>query len=171
MRRKAAALLLVAAATLPACREKGHPDPDIRMAVSHERAEDPGAGGASRPMPTRLEVPPEVEKAWSGIRLLWKDSTDGREGSLDVPLAGEATLPGSGLVVRADVFLPSFTMSSDVITSSGTEPENPAARITVSENGNPLFGGWVFTRFPDVHPFSHPRFSLRLEGGIPRKGA
>ena len=169
--RKAAALLLLAAATLPACREKGRPDPDIQMAISHERAADPGAGGPSRPMPTRLEVPPgSREGVVRDPPAL--ERFDRRPGGLARRAArGEATVPGSGLVVRADVFLPAFTMSTDVITSSGTEPENPAARITVSENGNPIFGGWVFTRFPDVHPFSHPRFTLRLEGGIPRKGA
>ncbi len=61
-----------------ACRERGRPDPNIRMAVSHERTEEPAATtGAGRQaegaMPTRLEVPPEVEKAYSGIRLRWKD--------------------------------------------------------------------------------------------------
>jgi hypothetical protein len=62
-------------------------------------------------------------------------------------------------------------MSSDMITSSGIEPENPAARIRVAENGKVLFTGWVFKRFPDVHPFSHPRFSLRLDGGVRKTAA
>jgi len=48
---------------------------------------------------------------------------------------------------------------------------NPAARIAVVEKGNEIFAGWIFTRFPDVHPFQHPRFSLTLEGGVPRKKA
>jgi hypothetical protein len=59
-------------------------------------------------------------------------------------------------------------MTADAITSSSFEPENPAARIEVLEKGNSIFSGWVFTRFPDVHPFQHPRFSLRLEGGVRR---
>jgi hypothetical protein len=62
-------------------------------------------------------------------------------------------------------------MTSEQITSSGVGEENPAARIAVLEGQNELFAGWIFKRFPDVHPFQHPRFSLRLEGGVPRKTA
>jgi hypothetical protein len=127
-----------------------------------------GTGTSAPKIPNKLEVPPEVVKAWSGIRLHWKDSQSGKEGSLDVPLGGGAMLPDSDLQVGADVFLPAFTMTADAITSSSIEPENPAARIEVLEKGNSIFSGWVFTRFPDVHPFQHPRFSLRLEGGVRR---
>jgi len=186
-----AGLLALAA---PGCREKGRPDPSVRMAISHDRepaaqtdaagaeaseaapgsaaASGAGAGAPNAPnapkVPTRLEVPPEVVKAWSGIRLHWKDSANGKDGTLDVPLGGSAPLPFSDIQVRADVFLPAFTMTGDAITSSSIEPENPAARIAVVEKGKSLFEGWVFTRFPDVHPFQHPRFSLRLEGGVRR---
>src|SRR6478672_2685116 len=185
----AASLALVSLAGV-ACKEKGRPDPNVRMAISHDREATPEQGqpsqtegsaaaetqagartgtGTSAPrIPNKLEVPPEVVKAWSGIRLHWKDSQSGKEGSLDVPLGGGATLPDSDLQVGADVFLPAFTMTADAITSSSIEPENPAARIEVLEKGNSIFSGWVFTRFPDVHPFQHPRFSLRLEGGVRR---
>lgn len=168
---------LIIAAALPldvACREKGRPDPNIRMAVSHERTEVQGqgngeAGGAGGPgsVPTRLEVPPEVEAAYSGVKLRWKD-TDGKEGVIDVPLGGGTPLPDPSLVVRADVFLPAFSMGGGVLTSDGVEPQNPAARITVFEKGREIFGGWIFTRFPDVHPFTHPKYKLLLEGGVRR---
>ena len=169
MRRGAA--LVGGILLLGACREKGQPDPSIRMAVSHERADEsasaqgaPGGGA----MPTRLVVPPEVEKAYSGIRLRWKDKSNGKEGVIDVPIGGGAPLPDPSLVVRGDVFLPAFSMGGGAITSDGVEPQNPAARITVFEEGQEIFGGWIFTRFPDVHPFTHPRFQLLLEGGVPK---
>ena len=170
MRASDVTLGLVVAAFAASCRERGRPNPEIRMVVSHQQEDAPAAQGSpgQAPVPTRLEVPAEVQKAYSGIRLRWKDSGTGREGSVEVPLGGEAPLPGSQLRVRADVFLPAFTMSADRITSTGIEPENPAARIEVSENGAELFGGWVFARFPDVHPFRHPRYSLQLEGGVRR---
>ena len=113
-------------------------------------------------------MPPEVQQAWSGIRLHWKDLKSGEEGTLDVPLGDAKPLPDPTMVVRGDVFLPAFTMTGGAITSQGTEPQNPAARITVFEKGKEVFGGWIFTRFPDVHPFSHARYELRLEGGIKR---
>jgi hypothetical protein len=143
------------------------------MAISHERV-DPGVaqpsqtpGGENAP-PTRLEIPPEVAQAWSGIRIGWKDKSNGGVGSIDVPLGGATPLPDPSVVVRADAFLPAFTMGGGAITSEGVEPQNPAARITVFEKGKEVFAGWIFTRFPDVHPFTHPRFELRLEGGVPR---
>jgi len=166
--RRLAAILAAAAVSGSACRERGRPDPNIRMAVSHERAQAEPAGGAAEGVPTRLEVPPAVQQAYSGIRLRWKDSTDGKEGVIEVPLGSETPLPDPSLVVRADVFLPAFSRGGGVLTSDGVEPQNPAARITVFEKGKEIFGGWIFTRFPDVHPFTHPRFRLQLEGGVPR---
>jgi hypothetical protein len=168
----------------PGCKERGRPDPNVRMAISHERidgvvgggptqgqaqAQGQGAGPGSD-VPNRLEVPPEVQHAYTGIKVSYKDKSDGKEGVLDVPLGGGTPLPDPNLVVRADVFLPNFTMGGGAITSDGVEPQNPAARITVFDKGKEIFGGWIFTRFPDVHPFTHPRFQLHLEGGIPKAG-
>ena len=188
----AALWLAGALALLPsACREKGRPDPNIRMAASHEpeaapdnasdggQASDQGTGSATMgggqsttpTVPTRLDVPPEVEKAYSGVQLHWRDGSNGKEGTLEVPLHGTAKIPDSDLEVRADVFLPAFTMTAEAITSSGVNPENPAARIAVLQKGQEIFAGWIFTRFPDVHPFQHPRFALRLEGGVARKSS
>jgi hypothetical protein len=191
MRRGGASALLAAFAAVAAlvagagCREKSRPDPEVRMAISHEPEEQTAAnpaspqgggagaeagesGGAAPKAPTRLEVPPEVQQAWSGVRLRWKDLKSGQEGTVDVPLGSAVPLPDPQFVVRGDVFLPAFTMSGDAITSQGTEPQNPAARITVFEKGKEIFGGWIFMRFPDVHPFTHPKYQLRLEGGVPR---
>ncbi|HKD12190.1 MAG TPA: hypothetical protein VKE50_08945 [Thermoanaerobaculia bacterium] len=176
--------------TAAACREKGRPDQNIRMAISHEpeaarqNASEGGQGGApenasgdtggnssTQTVPTQLNVPPEVLKAYSGIQLHWRDATSGNEGTLEVPLQGTAKVPDSDLQVRADVFLPAFTMTAESITSTGVDPSNPAARIAVIQKGQEIFTGWIFTRFPDVHPFQHPRFALRLEGGVARKGS
>lgn len=172
MRRLATLVLALAFLSVAACRERGRPDPNVRMAVSHEReteGREGSEGGA--PVPTKLVVPPEVTAAFSGVQIGWKDSQSGQGGVLDVPLGGATPIPGSDLAVKADVFLPSFTMTSDQITSTGIELENPAARIAVVQGDKAVFAGWIFKRFPDVHPFQHPRFSLRLEGGVPRKKA
>jgi len=155
---------------LAACKERGRPDPRIQMAISHAREQNAGGSRAPSPsVPTRLEIPPAVVEAYSGLRLNWKDSSNGHKGSVEVPIGKAVPIPGSDLSVRADAFLPAFTMSADAITSTGVEEENPAARIAVLEKGQEIFAGWIFTRFPDVHPFEHPRISLRLEGGVRRK--
>jgi Uncharacterized protein conserved in bacteria (DUF2155) len=154
------------------CRERGRPDPNIRMAISHEPETQEGAGtetGGS--VPTKLVVPPEVTAAFSAVRIGWKDTQTGKEGAVEVPIGGKATVPESDLEIRTDVFLPSFSMTTEEITSTGTDEQNPAARIAVVQGGKEVFAGWIFKRFPDVHPFQHPRFSLKLEGGVPRKTA
>jgi hypothetical protein len=157
--------------TAMACREHGRPDPSIRMAVSHDRETEGGGSELAGSVPTTLVVPPEVAAAFSGVRIGWKDSQSGQEGVVEVPIGGSAKIPGSDLEIRTDVFLPSFSMTSEQITSTGIGEENPAARIAVVENGKEAFAGWIFKRFPDVHPFQHPRFALKLEGGVPRKTA
>ncbi|MGH9316577.1 MAG: DUF2155 domain-containing protein [Thermoanaerobaculia bacterium] len=151
------------------------------MAISHEREEVPATAAEqnappgpardqnatlAQPVPTLLEVPPEVARAFSGVQLAWRDKSNGQDGVLDVPLGEAVKLPGSDIEVRADVYLPAFTMTAQAITSTGIQEENPAARVTVAENGSQLFGGWLFLRFPDVHPFQHSRYALRLVGGI-----
>ena len=75
---------------------------------------------------------------------------------------------GKGEISLPAIIRPAFTMGGGAITSEGVEPQNPAARIAVFEKGKEIFAGWIFTRFPDVHPFTHPRFQLRLEGGVPK---
>ena len=162
-------ILLMSAAF--ACRERGRPDPNIRMATSHERTADAAQSEAGGTVPTKLVVPPEVTTAFQGIQIGWKDSQGGQAGVIEVPLGGAAAIPGTDLHVRADVFLPAFTMTAEEITSTGTAPENPAARIAVIQGDKEVFAGWIFKRFPEVHPFQHPRISLALEGGVPRKKA
>ena len=166
-------VVFLAALSLAACRERGKPDPNVRMAVSHEpeAAAAPADGESAPTAPSQLVVPPEAIAAFSGVRIAWKDIETSKEGILEVPIGIPTPLPGSDLEVRADVYLPAFAMSAETITSTGTAEENPAARIAVAEGGKELFSGWIFQRFPDVHPFQHPRFALRLEGGIPRKKA
>jgi len=177
----AAGLALASVLISAGCRERGRPEPGVRMVPSHEPEAPAGgeeegsteggtaaganASGAPK-VPTRLVVPPEVAKTYSAIRLTWKDSARGKEGTLEVPLGGSARVPNSELQVQADVFLPAFTMTADEITSNGVEMTNPAARLTVVEKDKQVFSGWIFTNFPDVHPFEHPRFSLRLAGGV-----
>lgn len=177
MKRALAAVSLAIVMAALACKERGRPDPNVRMAISHEPAVQPSGGagsgmnaGPGADVPSRLEVPPEVAHAYTGIKISWKDKTEGKEGVIEVPLGGGTPLPDPSLVVRADVFLPAFTMGGGAITSEGVEPQNPAARITVVDKGKEIFAGWIFTRFPDVHPFTHPRFQLHLEGGVPKAG-
>ena len=150
------------------------PDPNVRMAISHDAPSDDAAkprSGERRPG-ARSHAARGAARGGAGVLAgsssRWKDKASGKEGVDRGPARGRPPLPDPSLVVRADVFLPAFTMGGGAITSDGVEPQNPAARITVFEKGKEIFAGWIFTRFPDVHPFTHPRFELQLEGGVPK---
>ncbi|HYX21897.1 MAG TPA: hypothetical protein VFA98_13710, partial [Thermoanaerobaculia bacterium] len=148
MRFRFALGLVLATLVAAGCKERGRPDPNVRMAISHERMTDgtaPGqpAAGPAPDVPNRLEVPPEVQQAYTGVRLSWKDKSSGETGVIEVPLGGGTPLPDPTYVVRADVYLPSFTMGGGAITSQGIEEQNPAARITVFQKGKEVFAGWI----------------------------
>lgn len=178
-------------AALAACREEGRPDPSVQMAVSHDAdasaapaaappAPRPNGGDPlaapgenaklPQPVPATLLVPDAVKEAYTGVRLGWKSKADGRAAVLDLAIGESAPVPGSALVVRADAYLPAFDMTATAITSAGVDEQNPAAHVTVTENGAQVFSGWLFRRFPDAHPFTHPGYTLNLVGSI-RRGA
>jgi hypothetical protein len=35
------------------------------------------------------------------------------------------------------------------------------------EGGKEIFKGWLFVRFPEAHPFEHPKYALRLVELLP----
>ena len=104
--REIAVLIGAAALALGACRERGRPDPNVRMAISHEpaaaAAAEAGAPNAERApegagaaqgqgnpeIPSRLEVPPEVEQAYGAVRIGWSGaSSAGPSARTVTPLA------------------------------------------------------------------------------------
>ncbi|NOY65603.1 MAG: DUF2155 domain-containing protein, partial [Nitrospirae bacterium] len=34
------------------------------------------------------------------------------------------------------------------------------------ENNKEIFNGWLYSKFPDIHPFQHEKFSVTLIEGI-----
>jgi hypothetical protein len=125
------------------------------MAVSHEReatAAETGTGtrgsaGAPK-IPTRLVVPPEIEKTYTAIHLTWKEPAAARKRSGCAARRLRAR-PGPDWK-----FIPTFSAGvhdgcrGNQRALNGVEPTNPAARITVVEKGNEIFGGM------DLHEFS-----------------
>ena len=165
MRRNAPGGLVVLVSSSPArrfssggCREKGRPDPNIRMAVSHERTESEpagGGGGDARRRPDAARGAPGSPGGLFRDQAALEGRENGKEGVIDVPLGSGTPLPDPSLVVRADVFLPAFSMGGGVLTSDGVEPQNPAARITVFEQGEGNLRGLDLHAIPGrppVHP-------------------
>ena len=100
------------------------------------------------------------------------DKSNGKTGALEVPLGGSAALPGSALTVARGRLPSGLHDVADGHHVPGRRAAEPGgAHRGLREGGKEIFAGWIFTRFPDVHPFTHPRFQLRLDGGVPKTEA
>lgn len=116
----------------------------------------------------RVVVPHDVLLRWKAVKIAVIDKIRGTENIYVVPIGAAFTVPISKLNILVDVFLPAFTMEGATITTSSNELINPSAKISIDENGTYLFQGWLFTKFPNTHAVTHPRFGFSLIGAVPR---
>lgn len=146
----------------PSCRKKEQPPPPPQSEAGQPGSPHGSMGGAPDKM---VVVPESVKGAWKGIRVEveFKEKKSGKQFS--IPLNSEFQVPDSDLTLKVGEFLPHFSMTGDSITSASNNPENPAVRIEVLEKGNLVFKGWLFAKFPDVHPLVHDKYGLKLVEG------
>jgi hypothetical protein len=38
--------------------------------------------------------------------------------------------------------------------------------LKVLEEDKELFKGWLYSKFPAIHPFEHPKYAVMLKNGI-----
>ncbi len=127
----------------------------------------------------KVVVPPEVEEKWTAVVIVVDDKQENKQEEFTVPIGDDLIIPDSDLTVKIGVFLPDFKMSADTITSTTSEPNNPAVGIAIMQNGNKIFPpsgewGWLYAKFPTIHSFQHDRFSLSLKAGLfvePQEGS
>jgi hypothetical protein len=112
-------------------------------------------------------VPASVKGKWGAVRLVLQDKSTGAMTEYPVPLRSRFEVPNTGLTLEVGDFLPDFTIQDSVFTSLSDRPDNPAVKVTVIEEGKPIFDAWLFSMYPSVHPFSHPRYGLSLKEGVP----
>jgi len=138
-----------------------------------------GAGGAAqggdRPHPQiggtgrAVRVPDAVKGRWRAVKLVVETKGGGSSPqTITLNLGGEVVVPASRLKLRADEFLPALQVKGNEITSGSNEPVNPAALVTIWEDGKQVFHGWLFSKFPDMQPFEHPTYRITLIEGVPK---
>jgi len=133
------------------------------------QASGPGTGVMMPPGETKVVVPEAVKGKWDAVKLVIEDKTAKKTSEVTVKLDSEYTIPNSNLKVKIGEFLPDFKMDGLTITSSSNEPNNPAVRVVVYEGGKEIFKGWLYSKFPTIHPFQHDKYGITLKEGI-RKG-
>jgi hypothetical protein len=125
----------------------------------------PQVGGAGRP----VRIPDPVKGKWQAVKLRVEEKDGGRPPEvITVKLGGQLAIPGSKLRVKVGEFLPALQVSGGEITSASNDPTNPAVLVTVSEDGKDTFSGWLFSKFPEMQPFEHPKYRITLVEGVPR---
>ena len=125
----------------------------------------PQVGGAGRP----VRIPDPVKGKWQAVKLRVEEKDGGRPPEvITVKLGGQLAIPGSKLRVKVGEFLPALQVSGGEITSASNDPTNPAVLVSVSEDGKDTFNGWLFSKFPEMQPFEHPKYRITLVEGVPR---
>ncbi|UCG78799.1 MAG: DUF2155 domain-containing protein [Nitrospirota bacterium] len=112
---------------------------------------------------TKIVVPDSVKAKWSSVVIAVEDKTAKTTKDVTVKLGQSYTDPASGLKITVDNFLPDFRMDGLTITSVSDELNNPAVHIKVFEGSNEIFKGWLYSKFPTIHPFTHDKLALTLK--------
>lgn len=139
-------------------KSKAPPAPEPKPVPSPPQSDEP-----------KVVVPESVKGKWSAVMLIVENKKTKRSQEFRVNLNSEFLIPNSNLKVSVGEFLPDFRMDGLNITSASNEPNNPAVRIIVYEGNKETYKGWLYSKFPAIHPFEHPQYSLILKGGIPTK--
>ncbi len=160
------AALLVISLTGASCKKKEKPPvpppPQGEMPVMPESPRGPMEGGPEK----KVVVPEEVQAGWKAVRIEVEFKEKKSTKAFDVPLNSEFTVPDSDLVLKTGAFLPHFSMTADQITSGSNDQVNPACNIEILVGEKQSFKGWLFAKFPDVHPFQHDKYGVKLLEGI-----
>ena len=147
----------------------------VALPPNHPPVEATGSDASGRPHPPvgstgrTIRVPDSVKGKWQAIKLKVEAKNGGSPPQVfTVKLGGELAIPGSTLKLRADDFLPALQVKDNEITSASNEPNNPAALVTIWDDGKETFRGWLFGKFPEMQPFEHQTYRITLVEGIPK---
>lgn len=157
-------LALVALGVMLAACPKGEDEAPITQQQSpHD------AGAESIMMPAgepQVVLPDSVKGKWSAVVITITDKTAGTSEDVKIPVNTTHNIKDSNVSIAVGDFLPDFKMDGITITSSTNEPNNPAVRVVVHEGEEEIFKGWLYSKFPAIHPFQHERYELLLKEGV-----
>ncbi|MCL5965608.1 MAG: DUF2155 domain-containing protein [Deltaproteobacteria bacterium] len=141
--------------TPPPMPGQGMPGPGM---PEQPGAPAPMAGGPEK----KIVVPDAVKAAWKAVKIEIEYKEKKSRKTFTIPLDSDFKVPGSDITLKVGDFLPHFSMTADSITSASNNLENPAVRIEVLEGKKTIFKGWLFAKYPAVHPFQYEKFGLTL---------
>lgn len=119
---------------------------------------------AKRKSTRTVEVPEEVKEKWKEVSIQVMDKKTGESKHYKVQVSSSFKVPNTDLDIEIGDFLPHFTMpTGGKITSASNEPKNPALQVTINENKEEKYRGWLFANFPEMHAFEHEKYAITLD--------
>jgi len=156
-----AALLVISLAGTSCKKKEKPPLPPPQQAGMPAAPHGPMEGGQEK----KVVVPEEIQTAWKAVKIEVELKEKKSKKEFTVPLNSEFKVPDTDLTLKVGAFLPHFSMTADQITSSSNDPVNPACNIEILVGEKKSFEGWLFAKFPDVHPFQNDRYGVKLLEG------
>jgi hypothetical protein len=148
------------------CKKKeAQPVPNVSTKPAMQQHGAPGEGHQAKPELT-VVVPDSVKGKWKQIKLAVEDKTSKKSSDYTINLGSDFDIPGSGLRIHVGDLLPDFKMNGSNITSSSNDPNNPAVNVEIFEGGKSVFKGWLYVKFPTIHPFEHPKYAVTMKDAI-----
>ena len=87
---------------------------------------------------------------WNNTRLELRVRMGEREEEIQISVREPYTLWDNATEVTALRFVPDFVIAEgNRVATRSLQPNNPAAYIESTRNGNAVFSGWIFAKFPD----------------------
>ncbi len=163
------AVLMMVAFAGTGCKKKQPPPPPMPPRAHPASPACPALRTASleRPRSRRRSSSPTPSRGHGKpSRSKWNSRTKKSKKTFTVPLNSEFKVPDTDLTLKVGNFLPHFTMAADQITSSSNNLENPAAQLEVFQGGKEIFHGWLFSKYPAVHPLTHEKYGVALLEGV-----
>jgi hypothetical protein len=111
---------------------------------------------------TEVSVPDNVKGKWKSVKLSIMDKEENKEGFVTIEIGKTMKVNGTNLVIKVENFLPHFIMDGTTLTSSSNSLKNPAVQVQITENGQEVFKGWLFTLYPNTHASQHSRYGFGL---------
>jgi hypothetical protein len=135
----------------------------------NERQGKPAA--SPYPQPARsasmVVVPDSVKGKWKAVKIQVADKSSYKQQVYTIGIGSHFKLPDSRIAVTVENFLPAFVMDGTTLTSASNELKNPAAQLSVTEDGKEIFRGWLFALYPTTHSFKHPQYGFTLVDYVP----
>jgi len=118
---------------------------------------------------TEVLVPDNVKGKWKSVKISIIDKERNKEGFVVIEVGKTMKVNGTNLVIKVENFLPHFVMDGTTLTSNSNSPKNPAVQVHITENGNEVFKGWLFTLYPNTHASQHSKYGFGLVDFLPVK--